>query len=111
MFQGDYGLSESEVEEIEKIRQRYDKAFCRRCDYCQPCTEDIPIQAILGIRYIVQRFGDGALQQQRIQQAIAKARQCSECGECMQRCPYELPIPDMIRENLEWVNSLREKDR
>ena len=104
VFQGGHELSEFEVEEIAKIRQRYDKAFCRRCDYCQPCTEDIPIQVILGIRYIIQRFGDATLQQKRIQEAIAKARQCSECGECMQRCPYELPIPELIKENIRWAD-------
>jgi predicted aldo/keto reductase-like oxidoreductase len=104
VFQGGHELSESEVEEIEDIRRRYDKAFCRRCDYCQPCTEEIPIQVILGIRYMIQRFGDAMLQQKRIQEAIAKARQCSECRECMQRCPYELPIPDLIKENIRWVD-------
>lgn len=105
VFQGNHELNELETEEIKKIRRRYDKAFCRRCDYCQPCTEDIPIQMILGIRYIIQRFGDATLQQQRIQEAIAKARRCSECGECMQRCPYELAIPELIKENIRWVDA------
>ena len=29
---------------------------------------------------------------------------CTECGECMTRCPYNLPIPDLIKENLQWVD-------
>ena len=28
---------------------------------------------------------------------------CTGCGACLERCPYELPIPDLIRENIEWV--------
>jgi len=36
--------------------------------------------------------------------AIDKARNCSECGECLERCPYQLPIPDLIKENLAWVD-------
>jgi predicted aldo/keto reductase-like oxidoreductase len=26
---------------------------------------------------------------------------CTECGECIQKCPYELPIPQTIKENYE----------
>jgi predicted aldo/keto reductase-like oxidoreductase len=24
---------------------------------------------------------------------------CIECGECLERCPYGLPIPEMIRKH------------
>jgi Fe-S oxidoreductase len=34
---------------------------------------------------------------------IDTARNCTRCGACLERCPYELPIPDLIRENLEWA--------
>jgi predicted aldo/keto reductase-like oxidoreductase len=38
-----------------------------------------------------------------VREAIDTARNCTGCGACLERCPYELPIPDLIRENLEWV--------
>jgi predicted aldo/keto reductase-like oxidoreductase len=28
---------------------------------------------------------------------IEKAKGCTECGECESRCPYELPIPELIK--------------
>ena len=28
--------------------------------------------------------------------AMEKAAQCTECGECEERCPYSLPIQEMI---------------
>ena len=31
---------------------------------------------------------------------MKKAEACIECGECVEKCPYELPIPDLIRENV-----------
>ncbi len=34
--------------------------------------------------------------------AMEKALNCSECGECETRCPYNLPIMDMIVEQREW---------
>jgi predicted aldo/keto reductase-like oxidoreductase len=39
--------------------------------------------------------------------AVNKARECTECGECMTRCPYELPIPELIKANLKWVDDLQ----
>jgi len=104
VFQGSYELEEDERKEIEEIQSRYEKAFCHRCDYCQPCTEDISIQHILGIRSVVKRMGKNVLREGWVAKAIEKARNCTECGECMTRCPYHLPIPDLIKENLQWVD-------
>jgi predicted aldo/keto reductase-like oxidoreductase len=104
VFQGSYELDEDEIKEIKEIQSRHKKAFCHRCDYCQPCTEDISIQHILGIRSIVKRMGKNVLREGWAAKAIKKARNCTECGECMTRCPYDLPIPDLIKENLQWVD-------
>jgi len=104
VFQDDWELSELEKKEIEEIFKGHEKTFCRRCDYCQPCTEEIPIQQVLGLRSMVKRMGEGLLQRPYIKDGIEKAKNCSECGECMERCPYELPIPDLIKENLKWFN-------
>jgi predicted aldo/keto reductase-like oxidoreductase len=104
VFRGDYQLTAEEIKAIDEIRNRYDKSFCRRCDYCQPCTEDIPIQIMLGIRYAVKRFGERFLLTGWGKDAVDKARKCTECGECMTRCPYELPIPELIEENLKWLD-------
>ena len=104
IFQGSFELDEREKNEIEEIRKAREKNFCRRCDYCQPCTEDIPIQFILGMRSMVKRMGVDTFRKGRVFEAITKARECSECGECEKRCPYQLPIPDLIKENLRWLD-------
>ena len=86
--------------------QTYDKVFCRRCDYCQPCTENIPIQTVLGVRSMAKRMGKELLEKGPFWPAIQRARNCTECGECVTRCPYELPLPYLIRENLRWLDEL-----
>jgi predicted aldo/keto reductase-like oxidoreductase len=106
VFQGSHELTDSEKQEIAKIQKRYDKNFCRRCNYCQPCSEEIPIQLILGLRWTLKRFGKSFVQAGWPLKAIEKARNCSECGECLPRCPYQLLIPDLIKENLLWVDDL-----
>jgi len=106
VFQGDYELSHDEKTEIEKIRKEYDKRFCRRCDYCQPCTEGIRIQYVLGIESMVKRMGVKALKSSMLANVISDAQKCTECRECVPRCPYELPIPELIKEKLHWLESL-----
>lgn len=104
VFQEGQGLTEKEKKEIEEIQARYEKVFCRRCDYCQPCTEEIPIQIVLGIRSMVKRMGKGILQKGFQRDAIEKGRKCTECGVCMIRCPFGLPIPDLIKQNVCWAD-------
>ncbi|HVN22357.1 MAG TPA: aldo/keto reductase [Syntrophorhabdales bacterium] len=100
-------LTESDEERIEAIRKQFDRVFCRRCDYCQPCTEGISIQFLIGLKSTVKRFGNQVDELKWMQDMIARARNCSECGECMSRCPYQLPIPELIKANLEWFDSLK----
>jgi predicted aldo/keto reductase-like oxidoreductase len=107
IFLGDYSLNREEEQKIREITKEFDKKFCRRCDYCQPCTAGIPIQFALGVRSMVKRMGPGILEQPMFKGIWEKAEKCTECGECMERCPYDLPILEMIRENLEWVETFR----
>ena len=100
-------LTEQDKERIEAIRKNFDHQFCRRCDYCQPCTEEINIQLALGMKSIIKRIGSRAAEGKKWKDIIEKARNCSECGECLKRCPYQLPIPDLIKENVAWYDRLK----
>lgn len=106
IFTGSHQLDEEDNRVIEKIRRQYDLNFCRRCDYCQPCTEGINIQMVLGVRSQVKRMGPAILTREPRTSLLEKARSCSECEECMSRCPYSLPIPELIKKNLNWVESM-----
>ena len=103
IFKGSHELNEEEKHEIEQIRQQYDKRFCRRCDYCQPCSEGIYIQYVLGLKTLIKKMGKLCIKTSVMQALISKAENCTECGECVTRCPYELPIPELIKENLSWL--------
>jgi predicted aldo/keto reductase-like oxidoreductase len=100
-------LTAKDKEYIEILRKEMNQQFCRRCDYCQPCSEKISIQHILGLKTVVKRFGPVAQELDWFQSLVEKARNCSECGDCLQRCPYQLPIPDLIKKNLAWYDNLK----
>ncbi len=107
IFTEGYSLTEKDKEQMEAVKREFNRQFCRRCDYCQPCSEKINIQFALGLKTIVKRFGPQAAELGWMKDLIEKARNCSECGDCLPRCPYELPIPDMIKENLAWYDHLK----
>ncbi len=98
-------LSDDDKARIEAVRKEFNQVFCRRCDYCLPCGEEIRIQVMLGLKSMIKRFGNQVQELQWIKDMIAKARNCTGCGECTSRCPYQLPIPDLIKKNLEWYDS------
>jgi uncharacterized protein len=105
VYAGDRTLTPADQAYMAAIKEEYHQVFCRRCDYCQPCPEGIYIQSILGIKTFYKRFGAQAVESGWIKDIIAKSRNCTECGTCLPRCPYELPIPDLIKENLAWLDS------
>jgi len=107
VFMESYFFTEQDRERTESIKKEFDHQFCRRCDYCQPCPDKIPIQFAVGLKTIIKRFGPNVQEIGWMKDLIEKARNCSECGECLPRCPYQLPIPTMIKENLAWFDRLR----
>jgi predicted aldo/keto reductase-like oxidoreductase len=36
---------------------------------------------------------------------MESARNCIECGECEEKCPYHLPIREMIVENIKFADT------
>ena len=91
---------------IQLVRQQFERQFCRRCDYCQPCSQGINIQLMMGIKSVIRRFGNPD-EISWVKGLVEKARECTDCGDCLPRCPYQLPIPELIKKNLAWYDSLK----
>ncbi len=99
-------LSETELAEVERIRRETGRLFCRRCGYCQPCPEGIPVTSVMVFRSFIRRFGPETAAR-RWGAVVEKARACTECGECEKKCPYELPIRERIKEIVSLYDSIR----
>ena len=106
IYQGSWEMTKDDRETIDAVSREFDKKFCRRCDYCLPCPSDIPIQFVLGARTFLKRMGPGALKVNIFSSLWEKAENCQECGQCVTRCPYKLPIPELIKANVEWRKGL-----
>ncbi len=99
VMEGPLQLTEAELKEMQRQREELGTKFCRRCDYCQPCTLKIPISLVMDIKSLIKKMPPKSIFMDRFADQLAKAADCTECGDCEERCPYHLPIREMIAEN------------
>ncbi len=86
---------------IEKDRAELLGNFCRGCGYCAPCTVGIVINQCARMSQMIRRSPSNTWLSEEWQREMFKIEDCINCGACLSRCPYELPIPELLRKNLE----------
>ena len=89
-------LGPEELAKIEEIRKTLGTQFCRRCNYCQPCTAGINISGAFLFEGYLKRYGLEGWARDRYAAMEKKAGDCVDCGLCETRCPYQLPIREML---------------
>ncbi len=94
-------LSEQEKADIQKVRDSLGTQFCRRCNYCAPCTAGISIPSVFLFEGYLSRYGLAGWAKDRYQTLAHTAGECVQCGLCEERCPYHLPIRDMMKHTAE----------
>lgn len=90
-------LSRADREEIERIRGQLGTRFCHRCGYCLPCEQGVKIPEVMSFRSMSRRLPP-AMTINMTKKAMETVDDCTQCDECLERCPYRLPIPELIRE-------------
>ncbi|MFB3896077.1 MAG: aldo/keto reductase [bacterium] len=89
-------LTPSEKNVITQLELTLNKNFCRRCGYCQPCSVGIEIPFILNAKYFYKRYGWQHYISGKDIPKFEKVKECIQCRKCETRCPYQLPIPDLL---------------
>jgi predicted aldo/keto reductase-like oxidoreductase len=96
--------------EDAKIKTTMDAALnsisslCTLCDQCLPCPEDINIPEILRFRNLLEAHDMVDYGKFRYNMLEGKghwfpgtfAFNCTECGDCLPRCPENLKIPELL---------------
>ncbi len=90
-------LTDSEQEKIRSIRDSLGTQFCRRCNYCAPCTAGISIYSMFLMQGYHDRYDLKEWAKARYHALPKKASDCVDCGVCETRCPYNLPIRKMLK--------------
>ena len=91
-------LTAEEQEKVEAIRATLGTQFCRRCNYCAPCTVGINIPSVFVFQGYLERYGLADWAKDRYNAMPVKASACVNCGACEGRCPYNLPIRQMLKD-------------
>ena len=90
-------LRAEELAAMQQIRDVLGTNFCRRCNYCQPCTAGINISGALLFEGYHNRYGLQEWAKGRYLAMPKTASDCVDCGLCEERCPYQLPIRSMLK--------------
>ena len=101
-------FSETELALVDKAAaefRRVMKVGCTGCQYCMPCPAGVNIPGCFDSYNAKHTFKDKSSTFHYIfQNAImapketAFASRCVQCGKCIEKCPQQLPIPDLLKE-------------
>ena len=74
--------------------------FCLRCGYCLPCPQGIDIQEVFRIQSIQQHYPDDVkyMAREAYERLEVKPDACEACGECIEKCPGGVKIPEKLKE-------------
>jgi hypothetical protein len=88
-------LSDQELKDFEEEVAPLGQDFCRRCSYCLPCPNDILVPVFIHViwqKMQGRRYEELTELERRMGQNMLLWWQgCVECGQCEQKCPYDLP--------------------
>ena len=73
--------------------------YCRQCQYCLPCPGEMDIPAILKMGRTCDFFGlKEWIRAQEVGTLEVHPERCDGCNFCESRCPYDLPVRQMVRD-------------
>ena len=97
-------LPANELALINRVRKAYrglNPVPCTDCGYCMPCSSGVEIPSIFQMYNDAMMWDDprtgrfryrgpGGLNEEQ------RADQCTDCGECVEACPQDIPIPEWL---------------
>jgi predicted aldo/keto reductase-like oxidoreductase len=119
-------MTKEELQTIEDLKDAFAKRIflvpCTSCSYCMPCPEGVNIPAQFNILNQFNQYGENTRagftsyykslpktqeELEKSGKAVGSASLCVKCGECIEKCPQQIEIPD----ELENVRSIFEDDK
>ena len=96
-------ITDKELVKLKEEKEIWGGKFCRRCGYCMPCPQGLNIPFLLLIEAYYSRYDLKEWALSRLKKLDKKYDDCIACGECLEKCTYELPIPDLMKKSCKRV--------
>jgi len=107
---GSLTLTQEEQGIIEETRARMGNRFCRQCEYCMPCPEGVLITNLMYIPRLYELWPpEWFINWSYVTNGVESGKNCVQCGHCEEKCPYQLPIREIMAENIEFYRKMAEK--
>ena len=90
-------MTAEEIEALMEFVGEAEKGFCRNCGYYLPCPEEIVIPNIFRFESYYDRYNLKECARQQYRSQLVNASACSECEQCLELCPYGVPIPEKLK--------------
>ena len=104
-------LTPQELKGFEEEVADLGKDFCRRCSYCMPCPNDIVIPVMIQLIWqMVKGHSYDNLDDRKKkigENLVIWWQACEECGQCEEKCPYNLPTIKRKNELLEMFSKAK----
>jgi uncharacterized protein len=110
LYQAENVVAPDDLAAMERYRAELGERFCHRCEYCMPCAQGVMITPAMLYGIVAHRMGP-AKAAGFSEKFMETVRDCIECGECVERCPYNLPIPELLREYLSLYDEHRQETK
>ena len=94
------GLTEEDRDYIWGAKEILGNSFCRACGYCMPCPEGIRIPTVTFMQVYAKQMPRSWVVSDAHQEVMDQARKCTECRKCVEKCPFDLNIPEMLKDNI-----------
>ncbi|TFI54528.1 aldo/keto reductase [Mastigocladus laminosus UU774] len=103
-------LTDEEIKVFEHLENHQNLALgtdlCSQCYECLPCPENINIPEVLRLRnlavaYDMKDYGQyryGMFENAGHWFPGMKANRCTDCGDCLPKCPQNLDIPTLLKD-------------
>ncbi len=114
------------ISELRKIYDKYDLVPCTSCRYCLPCPNGVSITWIFRLLndlgywgerrrdMILSFYNRWAKTPEELEKRLSEEEEvegaailCTQCGECLEKCPQQIDIPDIMKK----ANAIFEEEK